>query len=251
MAQKRRKHGKVESTKGKPRLRFQPGVLAGIVAASFVLCFAAYMVSAMSDDTYWEREIVAEMEAENGGGSAGKSGRHANVTNPVPSSERADDSRIGACAFIGDVAEFSTRFETTPGLVFTDAVDSMSESRMRSVARSMKDSVPQAIYIWYQTPEDLEKAGDAVAELTQTLTGQLGSVPVYILTATPTADAETNRKTDTWNAALFSLADENGLHYVDISTMLKANDGTLSASYTDTEVFYQTVYDQILTHVAD
>ena len=63
--------------------------------------------------------------------------------------------------------------------------------------------------------------------------------------------AETNRKTDTWNAALFSLADENGLHYVDISTMLKANDGTLSASYTDTEVFYQTVYDQILTHVAD
>ena len=61
----------------------------------------------------------------------------------------------------------------------------------------------------------------------------------------------TNQRTDTWNAAIFALADEKGLHYVDVSTTLKANDGTLSETYQDEQVLYQTVCDLILTHVAD
>ena len=249
MAKKRRKHGRVEAAKQRPRIQFRIGALLGIIAGTFLLCFLIYMVRAVSSDTYWEEEGVASMENEQKGG-AGKSGGSAGVTNPVPSSERADDSRIQECAFIGDVSGFINRYETNTSYVFTDTVLSMSESRMRSIARSMKSDPPTAAYIWYQVPEDPEKAQQAVASLADALHDQIG-VPVYLLTAIPAADADTNRRVDTWNAALFSLADEMGLHYVDINTTLKANDGTLSPTYQDEEVLYNTVYDQILTHVAD
>ena len=46
------------------------------------------------------------------------------------------------------------------------------------------------------------------------------------------------------------MADEKGLYYVDINTTLKANSGTLSATYEDEATLYKTIGDQILTHIA-
>ena len=87
--------------------------------------------------------------------------------------------------------------------------------------------------------------------LVNNLLEQAEGVPIYVLTAFPTTDSITNERTDKWNAALFALCDEKGLHYVDVSTTLKANDGTLSENYQDEQALYQTVCELILTHVAD
>lgn len=252
MAQKRSKHGKIEARQTRARIRFKPGVLVLIVIVTFILCFAAYMVSATQQKDYWETVIVPSMEQTDAGSNSGKSGKHANVTNPVPSSERADDSRMGEVAFIGDVAAFATYYKTNSGMVFTDAVTGMAESRMRSIARSLHNSNPKAVYLWYQAPEDLEAGGADLEDLVDAIIEQNPSTPVYVLTATPGTETSANQHTDTWNAALFAMADKLGLHYIDVSTTLKANDGTLSSAYAEDEkTFYTTIGDQILTHIAD
>lgn len=249
MAKKKRRHGKVEARKARPILRFKLGVLLGIIIVSFAFCFAMYMVSAVTQKDYWEKEIIASMREGNEDDSGGR--KSVKVTNPVPSSERADESRMEACAFVGDVSAFTGYYKTASGKVFTDAVTDMSESRMRSIGRSLRGVSPTAIYIWYQCPSDLEKAAAAYGELVDTLADQMPSTPIYILTATPSTDASENQRIDTWNAALFAMSDEKGLHYVDVSTTLKANDGLLAAAYKDEETFNKTVGDLILTHVAD
>ena len=131
-------------------------MLVGIILLTFLGCFAAYLVSASTTEGYWENEIVAEMEREEAENTAGKPGKHANVTNPVPSSERVEDTRMGEVAFIGDIAAFVNYYETNSGMVFTDAIVDMSESRMRSIARSLYGTSPKAVYLWYQCPSDLE-----------------------------------------------------------------------------------------------
>lgn len=250
MAQKKRKHGRVEARKTKPLLRFKPGVLLIVMALTFALCFGIFMISAASQEDYWEKEIVADMEREKEENSDSKHYAGTKV-NPVPSSERADDSWTEQCAFIGDVAVFSTYYQTTSGKVFTDALLDMSESRMRSIGRSLRGTELPAVYIWYQCPEDLEKGAAAMDDLTDNLAEQMPDIPIYVLTAVPLSDPAENQRVDTWNAALFAMADEKGLYYVDISTTLKANSGTLSPTYEDEETRYKTIGDQILTHVAE
>lgn len=249
MAKKKRKHGKVEARKARPLLRFRPGVLVGIVIVTFLFCFTMYMVSAVTQKDYWEKEVIAGMQKEKQEEGGGR--QSVKVTNPVPSSERADESRMEQCAFVGDVAQLTSYYTTTSGMVFTDAVSGMSESRMRSIGRSLRGVSPKAVYIWYQCPGDLEKGAAAFGSLVDNLTDQLSTTPIYILTATPSSDTSENQRIDTWNAALFAMSDEKGLHYVDVSTMLKSNDGLLAAVYDDEETFYTTIGDQILTHVAD
>ena len=252
MAKKGKKHGKVEARQTRARVRFQPGVLVLIVLGTFLACFIMYLISASSQEDYWETEIVAEMEREEADHTDEKTSRRANVTNPVPSSDRADDSRMAEVSFIGDVAAFASYYETGSGMVFTDALADLSESRMRSISRSLYSTSPKAVYLWYQCPADLENGAQQLEALIDTILEQTPELPVYVLTATPASTAEENQRIETWNAALFALADEIGLHYVDVSTTLKANDGTLAEAYAkDEKTLCTTVGDLILTHVAD
>ena len=251
MAQKKkRKHGKVEARQQRARIIFKPGVLVMIVLVTFGVCFGCYLVKASTTDGYWEDVIVADMHLDDGGSHNGKNNRRANVTNPVPSGNRAEDSYMGEIALIGDAAALSNHYETNPGMVFTDALLDLAESRMRSIARSLYSSSPKGVYIWYQPPTDLEAGETALKALVDSIWEQTPDMPIYILTATPATEAENSQRIETWNASLFAMADELGLHYVDISTTLKANDGTLAPAYREDEAnFYKTIGDQILTHV--
>lgn len=251
MAQKKRKHGRVEAKKNKPLIRFKPGVLLIVMVLTFALCFAVFMISATAQDDYWEKEIVASMEREQEGNAGTNRRSGIKVTNPVPSSERVDDSWTQQCAFIGDIEVFATYYQTTSGKVFTDALLDMSESRMRSIGRSLRNTDSPAVYIWYHCPADLEKSAAAMEELIDNLTEQIPDIPIYILTVVPSSDPAENQRADTWNAALFAMADEKGVYYVDINTTLKTNSGTLSPTYEDEETLYKTIGDLILTHVAE
>ena len=251
MAQKKkRKHGKVEVRQQRARIRFKPGMRVVITLLTFGTCFGAYLVRASTTPGYWEDVIVANMHLDDGEPHTGKTGKRANVTNPVPSGDRADDSYMGEVAFIGEVAPLSTYYQTNPGMMFTDTLLDLAESRMRSIARSLYGSSPKAVYIWYPAPSDLEAGEDAVKALADSIWEQTPDMPIYILTAAPVTEIENSQKTETWNASLFAMADELGMHYVDVSTTLKANDGTLADAYRDNEEnLIKTVGDQILTHV--
>ena len=119
MAQKKKKHGKVEYRKSRPLLRFRLAVPIVIIIATFVFFFVMYMVSAVTRKDYWEQEILSTMRRSDEDKNARKAVK---VTNPVPSSARADASRMGECAFVGDVSVLGNYYELTSGLVFTDAV---------------------------------------------------------------------------------------------------------------------------------
>lgn len=256
MAQKkRRKHGKVEARKAKPMIRFKLGVLLLLIAASFAGCFALYLVSATSQPDYWEKEIVGSTEAVESDAEAVDTESTAQsvpsaAVNPVPSSERAEEARLSVCAYAGEFSEFTAHYQTASGMVFTDAVFDMPESEMRTIADKVAAASPLAMYIWYSCPEDAEKGLEAVEKLL-TAVQKKSDVPLYLMTALPAADKEENRRIDDWNTQLLALADRLGVHYVDVSTMLKANDGTRKAEYAQEDALYEAIGEQLLTHVAD
>ena len=248
MAQKRRKHGKVEARKTKPLIRFKPGVLLVLIFIAFAGCFALYMVSATSQEDYWEREIVGSTEIPDDAiPVATEEGTPSAAVNPVPESAAADAGRMSVCAWIGEVSELTTYYQTASGMVFPDAVSRFSESEMQSTAEKLADKNPLAVYFWANTPTDIEKMHTFVEYLREAMPDH----PVYLLSALPDAeDAEKCRKINQWNEELFALADSHGLYYVDISTPLKGNDGLLAPEFQDETVLYPAVGEMILTHVA-
>jgi len=248
MAKKKKKHGKVEKKKSGAILQFKLGVMLILIFLSFAATFGLYMVSATSDPDYWEREILASSKNQTAN-TGGKSSKNKNtVTNPVPVSERAEDSRMETCAFIGEVSPLTAYYNTKTSLVFTDNVANMSESRMKSISRSVTEA--DAIYLWYNYPENPDETKTALENLISILQEQHNK-PIYILTALPSGDLEESKLIDEWNSTLFAFADAHGLHYVDVSTSLKNNDGTLNLAYQAEETLYQTVGETILTHIAD
>lgn len=249
MAQKKRKHGKVEARKSKPLIRFKLGVLLILIFIAFAGCFALYLASAASQEDYWEREIVGSTEiTDETIPVATGEGTPSAAVNPVPKSAAADAVRMSVCAWIGEVSELTTYYQTASEMVFPDAVSHFSESKMQSIAEKLADIDPLAVYIWPNTPTDIEK----MQSFTQVLREALPEHPIYLLSALPPAeDAEQSRRVNNWNQELFALADAQGLYYVDISTSLKGNDGLLAPEFAEEEVLYPAVGEMILTHVAE
>lgn len=246
MAQRKRKHGKVEARKSRPLIRFKPGVLLVLIFIAFASCFALYLVSATSQEDYWEREIVGTPEAT-GETIPVETGEPSAAVNPVPESPAADAGRMSICAWIGEVSELTTYYQTASGMVFPDAVSRLSDSEMRKIAETLAEEEPLAVYIWMNTPAKSEDMRTLAEQLREHLPEQ----PVYLLSALPPVeDAQESRLVNDWNAELFALADELGLYYVDISTALKGNDGFLAPEYTDEKRLYTAVGEAVLTHVA-
>ena len=77
------------------------------------------------------------------------------------------------------------------------------------------------------------------------------NLPIYILNVIPDADPEQSRNVDQWNSQLFAFCDAYTLHYLDINTSLKNNEGTLSGEYQEKETLYNEIGELILTHVDD
>ena len=245
---KKRKHGKIEKKKNTPFLQFKLGVLLLLIAVSFAGTFGVYMITATADPDYWQNEILSKSESTGPGAENRTFRTKKNVTNPVPLSERADDTRMSECAFIGDFSQLTGYYNTKTEFVFTDSVTGMSESRMNSISRNITET--KAIYIWYNYPENYEETIDALKNLIGVIQGQ-HNLPIYLLNVIPDADPEKSRNIDQWNSQLFAFCDAYSIHYVDINTNLKNNEGTLSGEYQDKETLYNAVGELILTHVDD
>ena len=151
-------------------------------------------------------------------------------------------------AFIGEFSPLTAYYNTKAELVFTDSVTGMSESRMNSVSRNVTEA--KAIYIWYGCPENTEETVEALKNLVTIIQNQHNK-PIYILNTIPDIDAEQSRKIDEWNSQLFAFCDACSVHYVDINTSLKNDEGTLAGEYENDETLYKEIGELILTHIAD
>ena len=244
---KKKKHGKIEKKKSGPFLQFKLGVLLLLIVLSFGGTFGIYMLSATSDPDYWQNEIVNNsQEAAEQENKTSKNKKA--VTNPVPLSERAEEARMETSAFIGEFSPMTAYYNTKTELVFTDSVTGMSESRMNSISRNVTEA--KAIYIWYGYPDNAEDTLTALTNLTSIIQEQ-HNIPLYLLNVMPDIDAEQSHKIDDWNTQLFSFCDAHSIHYVDINTSLKKDDGTLSGEYENNETLYKEIGELILTPVAD
>ncbi len=245
---KKRKHGKIEKRKSGPFLQFKLGVLLLLIVLSFGSTFSIYMLSVASDEEYWQNEIVNSSENKASEEENKLIKNRKSVTNPVPLSDRAQETRMEESAFIGEFSPLTAYYNTKTELVFTDSVTGMSESRMNSVSRNVTEA--KAFYIWYGYPENAEETINALKNLVSILQSQHNK-PIYILNTIPDIDAEQSRKIDEWNSQLFAFCDACSVHYVDINTSLKNDEGTLAGEYENDETLYKEIGELILTHIAD
>ncbi len=245
MAKKKKKHGKIEKKKNKPFMQFKLGVLLLLIVVSFGGTFGMYLFTAATTPDYWKNEVVGNSQGEEEENLTSKNRK--SVTNPVPESERAEDSYMSNCAFIGDVSPLTGYYETKSELVFTDNVTGMSESRMNSISRNITEA--GAVYIWYNYPENETETLDALKKLVSVIQEQ-HNTKIYLLNVIPDVDTEQSWKIDQWNSQLFAFCDAYAVHYLDINTSLKKSDGTLSSTYRQEDALYQEIGELILTHIA-
>lgn len=242
MAEKKQKHGRVERHKPRQRIHFRLEGVFFLVILSFAVCFGLHMREAMTTENYWRDEIAAAPQEEE---TETVPGASAQVVNPVPASERAPESRLSQCAWVGDEPALSDYFKAASDMYVSDAVSGMSESAMRTAAQEL--GAPTAVYLWMAPADTLPD----LAAFTRILRFEIPDVPIYILSSLPVESRELTSAVDKWNADLFAAADACGIHFVDVSTALKANDGTLSPLYEDRAERYKAVQERILTHVDD
>lgn len=239
---KKQKHGRVERRKPRQILHFRLGGVFFLVLLAFIICFSLHMREALTTENYWQDQIaVNSVEEETETVSS------AQVINPVPESERMDESRLSLCAWVGDEPALKAYFKTASDMYISGAVSGMSEADMKTAARSLKESRPEAVYLWLAPSESLPD----LSAFTRIFQFEMPGIPLYILSSLPVSDADKNREIDQWNSNLFAAADACGIHFVDVSTALKSNEDALAPEYADDDSRYNAVTELILTHIDD
>lgn len=225
----------------------------------------------VSSDENQDSEISDESSAEN-----------TNVSNPVAQSDRKDDSYLSSCVFVGD--SISTGFS---GYNFVSEKNVFAKTSMRIdlinntpldtfygnvlVIDALKSANPENIYIMLGSNGmgwiDDSKMIDDYSKFIDDIQSSLPSASVYIMSIPPvTAERELkptveegkilNSDINEYNSLLLDLANQKGVHYIDVNSALVDSSGRLPSDVsTDGMHFdkntYIKVVEYILTHVAE
>lgn len=231
--------------------------------------------SSSSDDASSEENQDSENSDES-------SAANANVSNPVAQSDRKDDSYLSDCIFVGD--SISTGFS---GYGFVSEKNVFAKTSMRIdlinntpldtfygnvlVIDALKSANPKNIYIMLGSNGmgwiDDSKMIDDYSRFIDDIQSSLPSASVYIMSIPPvTAERELkptvedgkilNSDINEYNSLLLDLANQKGVHYIDVNSALADSSGRLPSDVsTDGMHFdkntYVKVVEYILTHVAE
>jgi hypothetical protein len=185
-----------DTKKKRPVIVFKFSVLIWITGLVFVACFGAYMLNVNAHpEKYFAEWAGADKTAK--GTESGNQG--ANVINPVPATKTpANEKYLNDCVFIGvmQFADFKNIMKPTEINLLNNPknvyVRELSEDKIKEI----KKSKPKNIYI-------------------------IGDIPVM----------GDNTETDRKNRELLALADNLGVHYLDVNTAFKDNNGAISVEY--------------------
>lgn len=259
-----------------------------IVLVSFLTCFIIYMVTAnLSGARAAAPTDKSQALSSNGSASLDqKSSSTPAVTtpsattsppavNPVPENPSpADRSYLASCAFVGDSLTVGlSAYGILPEKDVLAAqgmnIDKINNATITTangettILEALKARKPENIYImlgsngiaWLSN----ERMISEYSEFVDSVKSALPDSVIYILSIPPVSVvAETlkqpilNSDIDVYNSELLKMANEKKLHFVDINTALKGNDGKLPQEYSnqkDGMHFQKATYDIMLEYI--
>lgn len=284
MSKKRTVHRVSDSRKNRPFVKFNFWLMVIIFGLSFAVCFVLYMVAANLDDNFFDFEssqsqdskISADNSAdtdisENISDSAENDSSINSVVNPVPESERADDSYFDNAWILADSTLLDIRFNTTiKNVIGSSQINAVNinETKLDSVYgnitayQNLQIINPETLYIMLGSDIGTSSVDDMINSYSNFIADIKSSLPdtkIYIMQIPPVyTDSETltNETVNDYNSRLIKLADSYSVYCIDTNTILKNNTGTLSDEYYSSETntltsqAYSAVYEYILTHTA-
>lgn len=284
MSKKRTVHRVSDSRKNRPFVKFNFWLMVIIFGLSFAVCFVLYMVAANLDDNFFDfessqsqdSEISADNSAdtdisENISDSAENDSSINSVVNPVPESERADDSYFDNAWILSDSTLLDIKFNTTiKNVIGSSQINAVNinETKLDSVYgnitayQNLQIINPKTLYIMLGSDIGTSSVDDMINSYSNFIADIKSSLPdtkIYIMQIPPVyTDSETltNETVNDYNSRLIKLADNYSVYCIDTNTILKNNTGTLSDEYYSSETntltsqAYSAVYEYILTHTA-
>lgn len=288
MAKKRTVQHISNKKRGRPRVKFNFGVLVVIFVLSFAGCFALYMLAANLNDDFLndssEKNVVQEQpdssdektsdSAEEPSGEAEKPSESqgtAAIANPVPQSEAVDVSYLESCCLITDstlirMADHTSLKDVIGNEQLNAAV--CNEQKVEStygtvtVYQTMQLKKPANLYIMLGSDIGVSNVDDmitAYTTLVNSLHNYLPDIKIYIMQLPPIySDGETlnNELINQYNSRLLNIARNAGVYCIDTNTALKSAEGNLSEEYWNaetgelSEAAYKAISDYIRTHTA-
>lgn len=284
MSKKRTVHRVSDSRKNRPFVKFNFWLMVIIFGLSFAVCFVLYMVAANLDDNFFDfessqsqdSEISADNSAdtdisENISDSTENDSSINSVVNPVPESERADDSYFDNAWILADSTLLDIKFNTTiKNVIGSSQINALNinETKLDSVYgnitayQNLQIINPKTLYIMLGSDIGTSSVDDMINSYSNFIADIKSSLPdtkIYIMQIPPVyTDSETltNETVNDYNSRLIKLADSYSVYCIDTNTILKNNTGTLSDEYYSSETntltsqAYSAVYEYILTHTA-
>jgi len=289
MSKKRTVHRVSDSKKNKPFVRFNFWLMVIIFGLSFMTCFVLYMIAANLDDNFFDFESSSESSSEvsesniddsnddtlkpseNASESSESIPEGEPVVNPVPESERADDSYFENTWILTDSTLLDIKFNTSVTNVLGNSslnTLNVNESKVESVYgtitayQNFQIINPENLYIMLGSDIGESSVDDMINSYSNFIADIKSGLPdtkIYIMQIPPVyTDGETlnNDKINDYNSRLIQLADNYSVYCIDTNTILKNNTGTLDEQYYSydsdslTSQAYSAVYEYILTHTA-
>ena len=274
---------KVNKKYKKTSPKFHFSIIIILVMATFILCFALYMISSNNEIKKDKTDKSSSSVSLNTSESISETTTETTVTttpppvlnvNPVPENTPKDFSYFNDCAFIGDsltvgLSSYGILPEKNVLANVGMNIDRINDSKVKtqtgeiSIFDALKQNNPKNVYImlgsngiaWLSNEHMISKYSDFVDRIKKVLPDSR----IYILSIPPVSSAKEtstegpiqNSAIDSYNSELLKFANEKNYHFVDINTALKGNDGKLplDKASKDGMHFKKETYDIMLNYI--
>ena len=259
--------------KEKKKAKFRASFIFLFIFASFAVCFVLYMKE--------DFELTPEMleDASEAFVYIDPVGERSTIINPVPSSERQEDSYYDDAVFIGSkalsgLADYG--YIKSENMIISDDITLANFNTVilsdgdpdsgSTAADTVISKNPGKLYIMVGI-NDLDRADspNLFGELESFIGSVKESVPdvkIYLMSVLPvSAEMESriasNAAIDAYNSQLLHFADRIKACYIDVNTNFKGNDGRLPASLAEVNGIklkkesYSVLSEYILTHTVN
>lgn len=274
--------------KDKPKIKVT--YILMIILLTLIICFALYMISANDkssgidvDNSVSLSNIttanIVETTPETTAETTTTEPPVPVMVNPVPESESLDFTYFDNCVFVGDsITEGLSGYQfLQPENVLAGKgmnIDKIETAAVTTTAGevtildALKTANFQTVYImlgsngiaWLSNEKMIEEYSGFIdqieAELPDAEIYILSIPPVSVEKETTTEGSIQNSAIDSYNSALLNMANTKEVHFVDINTALKGNDGKLPSDRAGKDGMhfkkdtYQIMLDYILKHTA-
>ncbi|MDR0983779.1 MAG: hypothetical protein LBL93_02050 [Ruminococcus sp.] len=206
-----------DNKKERPIITLKFSVIIWIFVLIFAACFGAYMINVNSHPEKYFAEWAGSDKAD----SKDKNGGDTGVINPVPLSKAVNEKYFDDCVFVGVMQ-------------FADFKNIINPSEITQIDKS------EIVYA-------REISEDKIKEIKKAKPKN-----IYIINDIPVKGD--NTETDRKNRELLDLANSLDVHYLDINTAFKDNNGSVNIDYINidgslNELGILKYKEYILTHI--